>query len=88
MIQFMILNLLYILHQLLKDWSVKLCLCMCELTAVKVGCVGLNIHDASDPLSDHNVSSSVPLPHLEHCSGACIRHIKVVYTTKIDGKLF
>lgn len=49
---------------------------------MEVSCIGLDIHDAGDSLSDHNVPTTVPLPHLEYSTGPCIRHIQVVY--KID----
>ena len=59
-----------------------------ELTAVQVSCVGLDVHDARDSLSDHDVSASVPLPHLKNCSGPCIRHIQVVCKRKIATSTF
>lgn len=49
-----------------------------ELTAVQVSCVGLDVHDAGDSLSDHDVSSSIPLPHLEYSSGPYISYIQIV----------
>ena len=61
---------------------------VCELTAVEVGCVGFEVHDAGDSLSDHKVSSSIPLPHLKYSSGPCIRHIQVICNkTEIDVSL-
>lgn len=51
---------------------------------MEVGYVGLEIHDASDSLSDHIVSSSISLPHFENCSGPCISYIQEVYKTESE----
>lgn len=59
-----------------------------ELTAVKVSCVGLDVHYASDSLSDHNVSSAIPFSHLKYSSSSYIRHIQIVYKAEIAISTF
>lgn len=50
---------------------------------MKISCVGLDVHNASDSLSDHNVSSSIPFSHLVYSTSSYIRHIQVVYKAEI-----
>lgn len=59
---------------------------VCELTGVQVGGVGFDVHHTVDSLSDHYVSSSIPLPHLKYGPGPCIGYVQVVYEEKTSVK--
>lgn len=53
---------------------------------MKVRHIGLDVHDASDSLSDLEASSCVPLPHFKYGLGPCVRDVKVVYPSKPKNK--